>query len=157
VTYQISKEFAFSAGHRLSGLKPNHPCARVHGHNYVVVVELEAYRLDSIGFVRDYGELKWFKDYVDTHFDHRWLGSGALVSGVVNDDGSTTATLSDDPLAISRPVTDFNPTAENLAYAFWSEVTQHYTTRVSPFHISVGVSETPKTMAWYRPGQAAAL
>lgn len=71
--YRISKEFHFSASHQLTHLPPDHPCARLHGHNYVVVVELAAADLDPSGFVRDYRELGALKDHLDAHFDHRHL------------------------------------------------------------------------------------
>ncbi len=64
--YTITKEFAFSASHQLEGLPPEHQCARLHGHNYKVVVVLESDNLNGVGFVRDYGELKQVKEYIDT-------------------------------------------------------------------------------------------
>lgn len=71
--YRITKEFAFSASHRIPGLPDDHPCARLHGHNYVVQVELAAEALDRVGFVRDYRELAALKDYIDGELDHRHL------------------------------------------------------------------------------------
>ncbi len=71
--FRISKEFRFSASHQLTHLPAEHQCARLHGHNYVVVVELEAETLNGDGFVRDYHELKPLKDYIDEAFDHRHL------------------------------------------------------------------------------------
>lgn len=71
--YRITKEFHFSASHQLSHLPADHQCARLHGHNYIVIVELEAAHLNADGFVRDYGELKPLKTYIDEHFDHRHL------------------------------------------------------------------------------------
>lgn len=71
--YLISKEFHFSASHRLTHLPAEHQCARLHGHNYIVVVELAAPTLNSDGFVRDYHELAPLKAYIDNHFDHRHL------------------------------------------------------------------------------------
>ncbi|HWL58941.1 MAG TPA: 6-carboxytetrahydropterin synthase QueD [Paracoccus sp. (in: a-proteobacteria)] len=71
--YRISKEFHFSASHRLAHLPADHQCARLHGHNYVVVVELASARLNSDGFVRDYHELGALKTYIDGTFDHRHL------------------------------------------------------------------------------------
>lgn len=85
--YKISKEFAFSASHVLCGLTEEHPCARLHGHNYVVTVHLKSTTLNEVGFVKDYRELQFVKEYIDNELDHRHL----------ND------------------VFDFNPTAENLA------------------------------------------
>jgi 6-pyruvoyltetrahydropterin/6-carboxytetrahydropterin synthase len=85
--YKISKQFAFSASHILEGLSADHPCARLHGHNYIVTVHLKAGQLDDTGFIKDYRELSIVKDYLDNTLDHRHL----------ND------------------VFSFNPTAENMA------------------------------------------
>lgn len=71
--FRISKEFHFSASHRLDHLAPDHQCARLHGHNYIVVVELAAPDLNADGFVRDNHELAALKAYVDGTFDHRHL------------------------------------------------------------------------------------
>lgn len=71
--YTISKQFEFSASHVLEGLSPDHPCGRLHGHNYLVVVELQGDTLNSVGFVRDYGDLKAVKQFIDSALDHRHL------------------------------------------------------------------------------------
>ena len=89
--YKISKQFSFSASHILEGLNIQHPCSRLHGHNYTVTVHLESEELDQVGFVRDYRELDNVKKYIDDKLDHRHL----------ND------------------VFDFNPTAEKLAKHFY--------------------------------------
>ena len=89
--YKISKQFAFSASHILEGLPSDHPCARLHGHNYIVIVHLKAKDLNEVGFVKDYRALSLIKDFIDEKFDHRHL----------ND------------------VLSFNPTAENMAKYFY--------------------------------------
>ncbi|KJE34549.1 6-pyruvoyl tetrahydrobiopterin synthase [Thalassospira sp. HJ] len=71
--FTITKQFAFSASHQLSGLEDDHPCARLHGHNYIVEVELKGASLDARGFVRDYRELGPLKRLIDDEFDHRHL------------------------------------------------------------------------------------
>jgi len=71
--YRITKEFHFSASHQLSGLPADHQCARMHGHNYIVMVELSAVELNDYGFVRDYTELRPLKHYIDEEIDHRHL------------------------------------------------------------------------------------
>ena len=93
--YAISKEFAFSASHELRGLHPDHQCARLHGHNFIVRVTLANPTVNAVGFVLDYGDLSPLKEFIDTHLDHRHL----------ND------------------VVSFNPTAENWCrYLFeWCE------------------------------------
>ncbi|RWG17192.1 MAG: 6-carboxytetrahydropterin synthase QueD [Mesorhizobium sp.] len=71
--FRITKEFHFSASHQLTSLPPYHQCARLHGHNYIVVVELSGAELDEHGFVRDYQDLAALKHYIDETFDHRHL------------------------------------------------------------------------------------
>jgi 6-pyruvoyltetrahydropterin/6-carboxytetrahydropterin synthase len=71
--FTISKRFEFSASHQLTGLPEDHPCARVHGHNYTVEVVLQSDTLDDTGFVVDFGELKPLKTYLDDTLDHRHL------------------------------------------------------------------------------------
>lgn len=71
--YKISKQFAFSAAHSLDGLPGDHPCTRLHGHNYVVTVHLRSKELNDTGFVKDYNELKVVKQYIDEYIDHRNL------------------------------------------------------------------------------------
>jgi len=85
--YKISKQFDFSAAHKLDGLREGHQCGRLHGHNYSVKVVLIAKELDDVGFIRDYGNLDSVKRWLDDNFEHKHL----------ND------------------VVPFNPTAENLA------------------------------------------
>jgi 6-pyruvoyltetrahydropterin/6-carboxytetrahydropterin synthase len=85
--YTITKEYHFSASHRLFGLAEDHPCSRLHGHNYVVEVELQSERLNDAGFVRDYHELDTLKTYIDDKIDHRHLND------IFGDDGTTAEKL----------------------------------------------------------------
>lgn len=71
--YTITKQFSFSASHQLDHLPEDHPCARLHGHNYVVEVVLQSVELDERGFVRDYGDLDMLKTFIDEELDHRHL------------------------------------------------------------------------------------
>lgn len=71
--YRITKEFHLSASHQLDHLPADHQCARLHGHNYIVVVELTAESLNDDGFVRDYHDLSPLKRYIDEALDHRHL------------------------------------------------------------------------------------
>lgn len=71
--YIIAKQYHFSASHILSHLADGHPCARMHGHNYIVEVELQSETLNEAGFVRDYLELNALKKYIDETLDHRHL------------------------------------------------------------------------------------
>ena len=71
--YKISKQFEFSASHVLEHLPDEHPCARLHGHNYRITVHLKSEKLDDFGFVRDYKTLKTVKQFIDETLDHRHL------------------------------------------------------------------------------------
>lgn len=71
--YTITKEFHFSAAHTLNHLHENHPCSKMHGHNYKVIVELQTDKLNENGFVKDYRELDEFKKFIDEHLDHKNL------------------------------------------------------------------------------------
>ena len=70
--FLIKKKFEFSASHQLDHLPQGHQCARLHGHNYVVQIELRG-ELDRNGFVFDYGELEPFKLMINEKLDHRHL------------------------------------------------------------------------------------
>ncbi|MDR3326715.1 MAG: 6-carboxytetrahydropterin synthase QueD [Prevotellaceae bacterium] len=85
--YQISKIFNFSASHILNGLVADHPCSRLHGHNYAVRFWFAADVLNYAGFVIDYRDLDTIKNYINNSLDHRHL----------ND------------------IFEFNPTSENIA------------------------------------------
>ena len=54
----ITKEVDFAASHQLAHLPEDHKCSNLHGHNYVVTFFLESNRLDSNGFVVDFGAIK---------------------------------------------------------------------------------------------------
>ena len=71
--YRISKQFSFSASHVLEQLPEEHPCARLHGHNYRVTVHLKSETLDEYGFVKDYKSLKNVRQFIDETLDHHHL------------------------------------------------------------------------------------
>ena len=119
----ISKDFAFSASHVLNGLPEGHQCGRLHGHNYVIRVELRSDQLDDTGFVLDYGDLAPFGRWLDATLDHRHLN---------------------DALPLGQP------SSEHLARYLAGMV--HVLVSIPP-HVEVGVavSETPKSWCWWRP------
>ena len=116
----ISKDFEFSASHRLDGLPKSHPCSHLHGHNYTIRVILEG-QVTEPGFVLDYRRLGVFKTWLDGELDHRHL----------ND------------------VMPGNPTAEHMAVMFTDKVRGLLSPQEigNLTSISVAVSETPKTWA----------
>jgi 6-pyruvoyltetrahydropterin/6-carboxytetrahydropterin synthase len=71
--FTIAKRFAFSASHVIGGLAADHPCGRLHGHNYEVEVSLQSTALTTSGFVRDFHELSALQDAINATVDHKHL------------------------------------------------------------------------------------
>lgn len=121
MTYSIEKDFAFSASHVLEGLPEGHQCGRLHGHNYVVRLRLSGARLLPVGFLYDYGNLAPFKEHLDAAYDHRHLND--FMTG--------------------------NPTAEHMAHVLGLAAMVLLKDLPNTVHVACGVSETPKTWAWW--------
>jgi 6-pyruvoyltetrahydropterin/6-carboxytetrahydropterin synthase len=125
--YTICKRFDFSASHVLNGLPEGHPCGRMHGHSYSVIVELEADKLDGNGMVVDYRALDPFKQWIDEHLDHRHLNDAMVAEGGPE-----------------------QPTAEYIAAFLWTVFWEMQQTFKIPHHgrlKSMTVKETEKTSA----------
>lgn len=123
-TLKIHTEFA--AAHQLHGYVGN--CARMHGHNWKVEVEVTGTRLDGVGMVVDFKEMKRAAREVAGLLDHFYLN--------------------DIP-----PFDHINPTAENIAAWFYQEVGKRLNgeyARVS----AVTVWETDRACVTYRETQA---
>lgn len=120
--FTISKTFTFAASHQLTGLEEGHQCARLHGHNYEIDIELSG-RLDAAGMVYDYGRLAPFRQLLDERYDHRHLNQ----------------------------VMEGNPTAENLAYRLFYEAFDALDLAGQAALSAIRVRETPRSSAEYRP------
>lgn len=123
MTFAVSKRFGFSASHVLHGLGDDHPCSRLHGHNYEVEVIAEADELDHRGFVVDFRELDDVKAWIDSTLDHRHL----------ND------------------VMDGQPSAEALARHVHDWCRANLPSPVADRVAAVRVWETPRAYAEFRP------
>lgn len=131
----IRKSFEFSAAHQLGHLvtvDSEHPCARLHGHNYTVTVEVQAADIDpQVQWVLDYRDLNCIKSWIDDTLDHRNLND-AMPPGLYS-------------------------TAESLAAWLFDVATHLLTLNGSHAHAhkwrvtAVAVQETPKTWAEFRP------
>ena len=67
--HTIFKDFTFSAAHAIRG--HTRGCENLHGHNYRVRVHLRAGRLDDLGMVLDFADLKEMMQEILGPFDHR--------------------------------------------------------------------------------------
>lgn len=123
MSFTVSKRFSFSASHVLFGLGDDHPCSRLHGHNYEIEVIAAAAELDERGFVVDFKELDLVKDWVDSTLDHRHL----------ND------------------VMEGQPSAEAIAKLICDWARASLPAAVGAKVVAVRAWETPKAYAEYRP------
>ena len=97
-TYTMRIVTDFSAAHLLRGY--DGPCARLHGHNWKVEVEVVATALDDLGMGVDFGIIKRHTREVLDRLDHRNLNE-------------------------IPPFDQQNPTAENIAAYLYRELGRH--------------------------------
>jgi 6-pyruvoyltetrahydropterin/6-carboxytetrahydropterin synthase len=125
--FEVTVEQTFAAGHALRHYKGK--CENVHGHNYRVQVTVEGERLNSIGLLVDFVELKRVVRDVMARLDHQFI----------ND---------------LEPFTEINPSAENMAKYFYDEVSTGLNLSQSevPVRIAqVTIWETDTSIAVYKP------
>jgi 6-pyruvoyltetrahydropterin/6-carboxytetrahydropterin synthase len=133
--HTIVKRLHFCYGHRL--LDYNGKCARPHGHNGVVEVELWSATLDERGMIFDFTDVKTqLGDFIDTQLDHRML--------LRKDDPLVPALqqLGEEPYLMNE-----NPTAENISKLIYSAAHS----RELPV-VAVRLWETHDSFAEYRKG-----
>ena len=73
--FTIFKDFTFAAAHFIRGHTGG--CENLHGHNYRVRVHVSAKRLDALGMVVDFADLKAVMGQVLDPFDHRVINEVA--------------------------------------------------------------------------------
>lgn len=118
--YKLSALLNFSSAHYLNNYEGD--CARLHGHNWKVLVEVYADKLDSIGMGMDFKDLNDIAWKVIGKFDHQ----------VINK---------------VEPFNKINPTAENLARFFYDEIKKRLPANINLGKI--GLWETDKYLVEY--------
>lgn len=107
--YSVIREIHFSYGHRL--LNYQGKCANLHGHNGRLQIELSAEKLDKLGMVVDFYEIrKKIGAWIDQNLDHRMiLCEQDPIAALLKKAGDPVVTIAE------------NPTAETLAKWIFSE------------------------------------
>lgn len=95
--YTLKVVTDFASAHTLRGYPG--ACARMHGHNWKVEVEVVARKLDEVGMAIDFKDIKAAAREVAGRLDHRYLNE-------------------------LEPFDTINPTAENLAAHFYRELSR---------------------------------
>ncbi|ANZ22616.1 6-carboxy-5,6,7,8-tetrahydropterin synthase [Buchnera aphidicola (Diuraphis noxia)] len=81
MTTIIFKEFYFEAAHYLPFVDKQHKCGRLHGHSFLVRLEVEGKIHKETGWIMDYSDIKLkFKPIYD-QLDHHFLNE---ISGLEN-------------------------------------------------------------------------
>lgn len=94
--HEVSIEMEFSSAHALRGYRGK--CENTHGHNYKVEVHVRGERLNEIGLLVDFRDLKEATKRIVDYLDHKNINDLA-------------------PFDV-----ELNPSAENLAMFFFHEV-----------------------------------
>lgn len=101
--FRVTREFHFCYGHRL--LNYDGKCRNLHGHNGTAIVTLTGDKLDSLGMVMDFSQMKRvLQHWIDETIDHKML--------LHRDDPVLKYLQSKNEPVV---VLDVNPTAENIA------------------------------------------
>ena len=97
--------------------QPNHTghCQLIHGHNWSLEIEFSAEKLDKCGFVVDFGDLGYLKNYL-AHLDH------ALVLNESDPFVGTDLYLECLALGLFKPVLVPDCSSEGLAVLFQKEM-----------------------------------
>lgn len=131
--FRVTKEIHFCYGHRL--LNYDGKCKFLHGHNGKAVITVESPRLDALGMVVDFSQLKTIVGrWIDETLDHKMI---------LHQDDPILPQLQEQHEPVV--VVDFNPTAENIARMIFMH------TRDAGFNVTeVVLWETENSFATYR-------
>jgi 6-pyruvoyltetrahydropterin/6-carboxytetrahydropterin synthase len=122
--YEVMIEEEFSAAHALRGYRGK--CENMHGHNWKVEVYVRGERLDEVGMLVDFKELKAATRRVMGYLDHQNLNE------------------------LKPFETELNPSSEHIAGFIFHEVAEQINDgRVKVYKVRVW--ETPSTSATYEP------
>lgn len=115
MNYKVSVTRTFSAAHALRGYQGR--CERLHGHNWKIRVALASKKLDRIGMVVDFTEMRSQLDGVLACLDHRFLNE-------------------------VPPFDKVNPTAENIAAHIFNRMKKLMPKGVTVAEVEVWESDT---------------
>jgi 6-pyruvoyltetrahydropterin/6-carboxytetrahydropterin synthase len=143
----------FAAGHFATFANELEP---IHGHNYMVTVEIEGPLTDE-SWVVDFSLLKRLTREICDKLDHKFLLQMDSRALTINDDGTHYQIQYQDELPYRLPKPDVaalpidNTTAERLSEYIAGQLRQSLALEAPPglFQLRVGVEEMPGQSAWF--------
>jgi 6-pyruvoyltetrahydropterin/6-carboxytetrahydropterin synthase len=112
--YIIAVDKMISAAHQLHDY--DGPCARIHGHNWKVRVEVRADASDDSGITLDFNELESWLEKITARFDHQLINS-------------------------IPPFDKLNPTAENLVKYIYNQMKEQLPPAMTMYRTSIWETE----------------
>lgn len=128
---KLKTQFDFSAAHRLVGYKGI--CQALHGHTWLVKIEVEGNKLDDVGILWDFTNGKKIKEY----FDHK------TILKICKENQDLVYTITKSCGSKSLCMLHGNPTAENIAK--W--ILNYLKLEFKCLKFKVTVWESPKSYA----------
>ncbi|HQR43674.1 MAG TPA: 6-carboxytetrahydropterin synthase [Gemmatales bacterium] len=111
--HRVTREIHFCYGHRL--LNYAGKCRHLHGHNGTAVITIESDKLDALGMVVDFSEIKRvMQTWIDSNLDHKMILHR-------NDPILPEFKKQNEPYFL----VDENPTAEVIAKLIYLEAKKH--------------------------------
>ena len=120
--YTLTTMVEFSSAHTLVG--HSGPCKKMHGHNWKVEVEITGDKLDKIGMVVDFKEIRKATNLVVDELDHEFLNN-------------------------LEPFSEDNPTAENIARFIFTKLSEEFSNKNVKVN-SIKLWETDKSAVSYK-------
>ncbi|MDR0977598.1 MAG: 6-carboxytetrahydropterin synthase QueD [Endomicrobium sp.] len=117
--YKNSVTRSFASAHCLRGYKGR--CENLHGHNWKIRVAFSGSKLDSIGMLIDFTDVKRHLDKVILYLDHKFLNE-------------------------IEPFNKVNPTAENIAAFVYEQIKQMETGNAKVCEVEVWESESSSAL-----------
>ena len=120
--YTLTTMVEFSSAHTLVGHSGH--CKKMHGHNWKVEVEITGEKLDKIGMVVDFKEIRKATNLVVDELDHEFLNN-------------------------LEPFSEDNPTAENIARYIFTKLSEEFSNKNVKVN-SIKLWETDKSAVSYK-------
>jgi 6-pyruvoyltetrahydropterin/6-carboxytetrahydropterin synthase len=113
--YKLSVTKSFASAHCLREYKGK--CENLHGHNWKIRVAFSGSKLDNVGMLIDFTDIKKYLDKIISYLDHKFLNE-------------------------IEPFNNINPTAENIAAFIYEQLKQIETENAKVFEVEVWESES---------------